>query len=772
MKVSLAWIYKHIVGSVDAIHLPNLITRFNESVAEIEGFYRWNCNPENFLLVSVDSVAKTGIKVQVPLTKKNYTLPFRDDLFVGDHVLVKLITDDRMQWATMSDCGSIKESFLPALDPNTVRWDHATLSDTILEIDNKSITHRPDLWSHRGLAREIAALYGLTLKNDAEFLSDVAVIESVPSSTIHKEDAPTLNIEAPDACRRLAAGYVSAAWQPSNLSMILWLCRVDARPINALVDCTNYAMFDYGQPMHAFDADLIKDGTLTVRYAQVGEKLLVLDGSLLELHSHDLILADTTYALSLAGIMGGSETAVTRATKRLCIEAGSFEPAVIRQSVQRHHKRTEAAMRFEKNLDPSMPVNILKRYIALLKQYGIPYENDITIVSCGAEIKPITIIVTHQFIEARLGITLLPDHIETLLTQRAFKVRMMVVDGGPGYRIEVPSFRATKDIRIPEDIVEEVARSIGYKNIPASLPQQVRTPSVAQATYRVRDLKKYCSTVLRMHEISSYAFYDEAWLNFLHWQPANAVEAVNPVSGNWKRLVSSLIPALLKAVHENTDGIADIRYFEVARTWLNISPLIEQQQLAGIIYTRNPQTDFYTLKEYVSQLCAAVGIVLTWRPVTETLAPWYDPYRVAHCFYNDQIIGTVGILAESFKERIVQTGFIGIFELNCTLLAQAQIPVQHYTPLPKYPDIVRDVSVLISSTLPAGTLATQIKAVDTRITKVEVIDFFKRPEWHDRISLSFRYTIQESTRTLTTPEADTISDAIELMLRNLDGEIR
>lgn len=769
MKVSVRWIFDHIVGSVDEIHLPDLISRFNESVAEIEGYYAWLCDPQAFTVVSITAVHADGIQATTP-DGKIVSLPFRDDLMVGDTALIIAGTT---RWARMSDLGSSKESLLPAVDPNTVNWHDFPLTDTILEIDNKSITHRPDLWSHRGLAREIAALFGLSLTNPDSLFADARVESAVPGKTVTHKDAPTLTIESPQACRRLAAGFVEAPWRPSTLPMVLRLCSVDSRPIDGLVDLTNYVMLDYGQPMHAFDAAAIQNNSIVARTARVGEKLAVLDGSELELHSHDLVLADDQKPLSLAGVMGGLKTGVSRTTKRLCIEAGSFEPATIRHTVTRYNKRTEAAMRFEKNLDPEMPVYALQRYLKLMRQLlGIKSASSF-LVTCGTPTKPVMITITHAFIEEKLGITLTQERILSILEALNFQVFAAVVDGGQGYQITVPSFRSTKDIAIPEDILEEISRFVGYKNIPVRMPAIRRQPSVALTTYKIRDLKRFCATALRMHEISSYAFYDESWLNHLRWQPAETLEALNPVSGNWRRLVTSLIPALLKAVHENAEGVSDLRYFEIGSRWVQLSPVVEQKHLSGIIYTRNSATDFYTIKEYVTELCAQVGIPVTWRkPAEGSVAPWYDPYRVAQCVYNDTVIGTVGLLADSWKERIVQTGFVGIFELDLSLLTDVTVPVTKYKHLPKYPEIVRDVSVLITTQITAASIAEKIKGIDPRITAVTVVDFFKRPEWQDRISISFRYTIYDTTKTLTTPEADAISAAIENMLMAHGGEVR
>lgn len=769
MKVSLSWIFEHIVGSVEKIDLSDLILRFNESVAEIEGFYTWQCDSSLFIPATVHEV--NSVQIMVRSENAHYSLPPRDDLMVDDTVLL-VREGEAVRWARMSDCGSSKETLLPAIDPTTISKKTQILSDTILEIDNKSITHRPDLWSHRGLAREIAALYGLPLTDQKTLLADLPIESLVPGNKIKMSHAPALHIDVPQACRRLAAGSVDVAWRPSLLSVLLRLCRVDARPIDALVDFTNYTMLDYGQPMHGFDAAALTNNTLIARRAKSGEKLQVLDGSLLELHDQDLVLADGATAVSLAGVMGGGKTGISRTTTRVCIEAGSFEPAVIRHTVTRYGKRTESSMRFEKNLDPQLPVQALQRYVALLNYYQIPYTGTVQLVECGAAVKPVEITLTHQFIEQRLGIRVSSERVVAILRALAFKVYPQMVDGGEGYKIVVPSFRATKDIAIPEDIVEEIGRFVGYRTVPAVLPTMKRAPVVAQATYRARELKHYCSTALRMHEISSYNFYDESWLTHLRWQPAATLEALNPVSGNWRRLVTSLIPALLKAVHENAEGLTDLRYFEIARTWLQLSPIVEQKSLAGVIYTRNTATDFYTIKEYVTELCASIGIAVRWHKPVSALAPWYDPYRVAQCSYNDRVIGTVGLLADAWKERIVQTGLVGIFELDAGALTEMAAPEPRYKPLPKYPDIVRDVSVLMPSTVTAAELMTEIRSVDPRICAVELVDFFKRPEWRDQISLSFRYTIQEPTRTLTTQEADTISSALELKLQQRGGEIR
>lgn len=770
MKVSLSWIFDHIKGSVHEVNVTDLITRFNESVAEIEGYYSWTPLCDSFDFVRVTQSSHEQIIVQVLHSNDSYVLPNRPDLFVGDIALVR--HEQSVRWARMSDLGSSKESLLPSIDERFASWDRIESSDIILEIDNKSITHRPDLWSHRGLAREIAALLGLSLTNPEELFAQVPVHRFFDAQEDIKQGIPHFIIEKRVPCRRLAGAYVPAVWHSSSVQVLARLCRVDTRPVDALVDLTNYVMLDYGQPMHAFDAAQLDGHTLTARYAAVGEAVTVLDGDTLKLHSHDMVLADAHKVVSLPGVMGGAQTGVSRTTKYLLIEAGSFEPSAIRHTAARYAKRTEASMRFEKNLDPEMPAWALKRYIQLLIEHGISCQPVSAIVDCGPAINPVDIRILHTSIEQRLGMHVSQQHIITLLGRLDFRVQHKIIDGGEGYIIEVPSFRATKDIHIPEDIIEEIGRYLGYKNIPTQLPRISRQPAVASTVYRLRTLKNYCASALSMREISSYAFFDESWLLHLRWQPLSSIEALNPVSGNWRRLVSSLVPALLKAVHENSEGVTDLRYFEVGRTWIYSSPVIEKKNLAGLLYTRSTATDFYTLKEYVQQLCAQVGIIVTWRPIRDTVVPWYDPYCVAHCVYENAIVGTVGLIAQSWKDRVVQTGFLGAFELDAQLLSTVHVPEKKYKALPKYPDIVRDVSVRISQAITAFEIQTQIQKVDSHITEVALVDFFKKPEWQNSISLSFRYVIRDNTKTLTAQEADSISHSVEKLLTSLGGEIR
>jgi len=756
------------MGSVHEIRVPDLINRFNESVAEIETHYIWQFDPKKLILAQVTESTKKNVTVQLKHARSSVQLPYRSDIVPGDHLFIIETQKNSYQWARMSDCGSSKDTLLPAVDPQTMHTS-PELTDTIFEIDNKSITHRPDLWSHRGIAREIASLFNFELKNADEIYADIPVTRIITKKDNYPSAGPWPRIEASDACRRLAAAYIAAPWQPSNFNTMLRLCRIDSRPIDGLVDLTNYVMLDIGQPMHVFDADKVSQGALIARYAHVGEKLTVLDGSVLELHPQDLILADDKKPLSLAGVMGGLESAVSRTTKKLVIEAGSFEPTTVRLSAARYTKRTEATTRFEKNLDPAIATRALQRYLKLLTHHDTTSH----IVDCGPDVQPVTVNVSHKFIEQRLGTSLKPETVHAILTALEFEVVLDTKGNKTIFLVSVPSYRATKDIHIPEDIVEEVGRFIGYRTIPAQLPFMQHEPHVPQTSYRTRALKQYCASVLRMHEISSYPFFDESWLVHLRWQPATTLEVINPLSGNWRRLVTSLICALLKAVHENAEGITDIRYFELARTWLYTSPITEQKSLAGVIYSRNQETDFYTLKQYVDELCAHVGITLTWQPVdTTTLAPWYDPYCVAQCLYNDQLIGTVGLLAQSWKDRIVQTGFVGIFELDAVTLLGAKVPPIHYAKLPKYPDIVRDVSVLMPTNMRATDIITRIKQIDRRIHAVELVDFFKKPAWKDRISLSIRYVIRDETKTLTSDEANVITQQIEAMLKELDGELR
>jgi phenylalanyl-tRNA synthetase beta chain len=771
MKLSVAWIFDHIDRDWHKIDIAELVNSFNKTTAEIENWYPVKFDLSSFDAVTIQSIKGDTITAVSPSSKKEYKLPKRPDAVQDAWYII--ITKPKPRWATLVDFGGTKETVLAQVHNDgslkTQSWKkQIELHDYILEIDNKSITHRPDLWGHRGFAREIAAILGVKLKPLNAMLAPVKI---VAEETKYKADTVqpiSVSIEDTAGCSRFATYYIShIKSHASIMRMAIRLARVDGKPINAIVDVTNYTMFDLGQPMHAFDASKIHQ-ELVVRRARNKEKLRLIDGDSLELTSADIVIADSKRPVSLAGIMGGLDTSITKDTQYVILESAHFDATTIRRSSLAHKKRTEGSARWEKGLDPHQNIDGLKRSIFLLKQAAIITATH-QIVSVGITPKqPQHIEVTHQFIEQQLGTTIASAFIKKILTKLGFGIE---IEKKPTftYRITVPTYRA-KDIRIKEDIVEEIGRFFGYQNIPLFLPELPSRPKDLHAIEQVEKIRSTCAYALRMHELYTYALYDESWLQELTWEPSDAVSIKNPVSENWRRLVTSLVPHLLKAIEQNPT-YDQLRFFEWGRIWKQQGSSIEEKKsLTSIFFNRKQSIDFYEAKELVTQLFQVINVPVVWEKVT-TCAPWFDPQQTAFIMHNGIQVGIAGKAQKHFFEHCFN-GDAFIMECDGDFLITWQPPIHRFEAPSKYPSIERDISMLVPRAVTVAEIEQLITKVDKRIAHVVLLDFFEKREWQDQKSLTVRVLLQDKTKTMTKEEADTICKHITTALHKLGATIR
>jgi phenylalanyl-tRNA synthetase beta chain len=777
MKLSFSWICDHLEQSRHNFSVPDIVTALNESTAEVEKVTHSTLHLTHLFLAQVTRLETSDVELYIPELAQSKHLAYRPDLLDGHYVLIA-VDEDQVRWAQMRDIGGSKDSVLPhvhtheGVNPRNWRQSVET-EDHIIDIDNKSITHRPDLWSHRGFARELAVLFDWRLKPLEEMLSPVEMQEFSGTASAASRTAPTLTIHEKSACRRLAAAFVSTiAWSPTRIPMMVRLSRVDSRSINALVDCTNYVMFDIGQPMHAFDAVHVRDHQLSVRKARTGETLRLLDGELLTLTPDDVVVADSAQPLSLAGIMGGGASGVSPETMTLLLESGSFDPVMVRHAIVRHKKRTDAATRFEKDLDPNQVVDAIRRYLYLLGEQDIAHSHDASVVVVGTYTEPIIIDLLHTFLEQRLGTTLNVPFVINRLESLGFGVTVHETAHAVQYSVKVPSYRATKDVRTKEDIVEEIGRLWGYKNIDPRVPLRPSLPANCAWVYRQRMIKNIVQGSLCMREIRSYAFFDEEWLQRMQWQPHDALEVQQPVSKNWTRLATTLMPHLYKAVCDNVEHHNVLRFFEYGRVWKQKQPIVEINVLTGILYDAQG-IDFYAYKAVLELFFAHMRVPVTWRPARAHEYPWFLPYQTADIFCNDIHVGVFGLVDPLWSASMIPRGSLAIFELNDTALFLCmESQAIMYEPISKYPDIQRDMSFLVPLQVTAEQLKKTIATVDVRILNITLVDFYKDEEWRDKKSLTFSFTIRDLHKTLTGTEADTLCTNIASTVRALGAEVR
>lgn len=773
MKLSIAWIFDHIQADWKQTDIPKLVDTFNRTTAEIEHFYKVSLDLDLFTLARVISVRPDAVVVESSELKKEISLPYRDDAVEGHLFLVKK-EGKAFQWATVRDWHCNKDGLLPAFYCDEQQCSGSwkkdfEVEDYIIDVDNKSITHRPDMWGHRGFAREIAAILKVPCELLEHFLVDKKIKQYDSYNAPKSEQNPfSLDVKDPEICKRFVGFYMDQVEQkPSSLWMAYRLLRVDTRAIDALVDATNYVMLDVSQPMHAFDAQKIASHNIVVRFARNKEKLTLLDGETVELTSHDCVVTDGKNPIALGGVMGGLSTAVTPTTNALFLEAACFDATTIRRTAAQFKKRTEASARFEKSLDPNQNTTAILRFLKLLDQMHVKRNDADEIVSLGKRAQEVEITITHDCIEQKLGTTVSSDFVISMLERLAFAVSFS--DGL--YTIFVPTFRCTKDVTIKEDIVEEVGRFFGFESIERILPSREMASFSLNAVLRKRSIKRLLAYSLSMREVYNYAFFDESFLRELQWEPKDTPTIKNPVSENWRRLVTSLIPALLKTVVINKADHDSLRFFEWGRTWTQEKKIIEQNTLAGIFFDQHATIDFYDAKAYVQRLFDLLEMSVSWKKIDAPDQPWFAPYQSAYLMCNGKTIGIAGKMSQPFLDMVAQ-GDAFIFEIDADFLLNYKEPVHRFIPLPKYPGIIRDISLLVPLHVIVDELVLLIKQADTYVISVDLIDFFEKEEWKDKRSVTFRFEMRDPEKTLTKKEADAVWDKIVVQLHKCGAIVR
>jgi phenylalanyl-tRNA synthetase beta chain len=775
MKLSLSWVFDHIVADSAKVDINALVASFNKKVAEIEGVIPVNTAVEKLFLVNVDSINDSTIMVSCHELGTSFSLPVRTDGMVGAWYLV-MMHPKGYGWATLQDIGGEQEGLMPALQYEetfkTGAWKKQFAAhDHIIIVDNKSITHRPDMWGHRGFAREIAAFLGYELKPMSALLHALPIHAVSDEQTIDTQT--NIRITAPNhpgIKRFAAASFTQLHNQASQLCMAVRLARVGAKPIDALVDATNYVMFDLSQPLHAFDAASIATKKLQPSCAQRGQRLTLLDGQEVELTNEDLVITDGTAPIALAGVMGGLTTAVKNTTTAIVLEAALFDATTIRKTAARFKKRTEASARFEKSLDPAQNSIAIERFARILDGMNITYIAG-DIYSFGTLPDATVLEVSHAYIEQELGTAIPVDRVVSILRALDCDVDVQSLECETIYTIKVPSWRATKDIRIPRDIVEEIARLYGYDVIPLQLPRKLTTVSDLHGLYQIRAIKHLLAFGQEMKEVYNYALYDHTFLQQLRWQPQQAIALQNPVSEHWQYMVTSLVPHLIKNVVQHHETHNQLRFFEYARIWPHTDQ--ERSELAGIWYSKQSEISFYELKDSVLQLCAMLELSVTFVRLDAPQDPWFTPYQSASIMHNNQCIGTLGLINKSFIHHVLPQQSSGaLFTLDGDFLRTYRAPQKRFTSLVKFPAVERDISMMVPC---SATVDGVIAAVQQRvpgIKRIYLVDTFYKPEWQDKKSLTIRCLFQDEHKTLTGQEVDALCAQAVHALNALGAEVR
>lgn len=641
--------------------------------------------------------------------------------------------------------------------------------DTVLTVDNKSLTHRPDLWGHYGIAREIAAISGEKLKPcrpDVKFPS--------------KGEGFGVEVKDPDLCPRYIGIKIEGIKvEPSPSWMQKRLRAVGYRPINNIVDVTNYVMAELGQPLHAFDADKLDKG-IVVRRAKEGETITTLDNVQRKLPKDTLVIADHKKAVAIAGVMGGGNSEIDEHSTSLLLEAATFHPSSVRKTSVKLGLRTEAVQRFEKSLDPHLADTAAKKACELILKIcpGARIAGPKTDVK-NFEDKNIVVTVNLARVFSKIGVDVPLKKVTAILEKLEFNVEPLA---GGKMKVEVPSFRATKDVSIEDDLVEEIARMYGYENIPAHLPElPIKLPMENKERTRKHLARELLAHGMGFDEVYNYSFYSINDIRKALLPEELHILVENYLSEDQTHLRISLMPNLLKNVSGNLKHSQNFKIFEIGRTYEDLQEYFpkEEKKICGIIAKNKKEKGevFYEAKGALETFLAHFRVPGIEMRRGESLCPYAHPNRYAGYFLkqNGEEIARVfelhPLVAKNYEVDQVR---IAAFEINFTKLMEIEPKEIKYKPIPKFPGITVDVSVIIDKNREIGELHHAIRNADKQLIKeIRLFDIYEGPNIpQDKKALAFSMLFQAEDRTLTDEESRKIQEKILAELRKLGGEIR
>jgi phenylalanyl-tRNA synthetase beta chain len=648
------------------------------------------------------------------------------------------------------------------------------LDDQILEIE---ITpNRGDCLSVIGVAREIAALY------QRPFSYPTPVFDESGPQAAELVKIKILDSElCPRYVGRIAEQIViadSPAWMKQRLQA------AGVRSINNVVDITNYVMLETGQPLHAFDLDMVGGRRIIVRTAGSDKTFVTLDEVERTLDPETLMICDGSGPVAVAGIMGGLNSEITENTRNVLIESAFFQPASIRRSARLLGLATESSYRFERGVDPGGSGLAADRAIELLEQLAQARIAANRIDVNPRPHKPGTASIRTGYTNRLLGIKLEPADIKNILERLQFE---LVETDGASFTVRAPSYRF--DIEREADLIEEVARIYGYNKIPTTLPVIREQGGAGFDDERLPRLLKSMAVAYGYSEAINYSFMDPSALEQLNLPEGDRrrqfVRLINPLTEELSVMRTSLVPALLNNLVDNYRVFhRDIRLFEYGKVFLPRAGKPQPNEpyyLAGVATGRrcplhfdhpDAMVDFYDLKGLLENIAAACRITFSY--TTEKMESYLHPGRAAAILLEGQVVGSFGQLHPDLAEQLDISQDIFIFELQVEPLQSAAGFRPTFQSIPRYPASYRDLAVVIDDNVSAGELVDAIRQTSKLITAVEIFDIYKGSQIPaDKKSIALKITFQDMNKTLTDKKVNAIIEKIGKRIKHdFNGQIR
>ncbi|WP_257280562.1 phenylalanine--tRNA ligase subunit beta [Endozoicomonas sp. ISHI1] len=631
--------------------------------------------------------------------------------------------------------------------------EYLNLDDKIIDVD--LTPNRGDCLSIAGLAREVSA----------NFLADVSAVQVEPIAPAI-DDTFKVSVESKEGAPRFLTRVLKEVdvTQPTPLWMVERLRRSGIRSIDPVVDVTAYVMLELGQPMHGYDLDTL-NGSLIVRMAHEQETLVLLDGQEVSMNPRTLVIADEKQALGIAGVMGGEGSGVSGTTRNVLLEAAFFDPITIAGKARSFGLHTDASHRFERGVDFQLQRKAIERATALI--LGI----------CGGQPGPVSEVVSEDNLPALntvhlraekvaslLGITIENDLIEALLTRLGLEMNS-TAEGE--WSVSVPSWRF--DISIEEDLVEELGRIYGYERLPETIPTALlKLKQVDENKVKESDIRRIL-VGRGYQEAVSFSFIDPK-LHQLFDPGREPVALANPIASDLSVMRTSLLPGLVKTVSYNLNRQhSRVRLFETGQTFVREDGVLRQEnQIAAVITgSRYPESwaikaepvDFYDLKGDVEALLALGGAAGDFR-FEKASHDAMHPGQCAALIRDDKVIGHLGALHPSLAKSLDLNGAVLLFEASLEAVSQGK--VTEFTPLSKFPEVRRDLALLVREEVAADSLNQVIREEASELLKdVRIFDVYAGKgiaEGHKSLALGL--TLQHASRTLKDEEVNRLIDSI------------
>ena len=794
MIISLNWIKDYV--NLDGIEVDELVKRFGLSTAEVEGVEYKGKNIENVVVAEILSVENhpnsqklhilkvddgSGAPVQVVCGAPNVRVGLKTYFArVGGNVNGMKIGPACLAGVdSFGMCCGGNELGIEADTSGIVELDNSLVvgtdikdilpvEDVLIEVDNKSLTNRPDLWGHYGIAREFATI----------FKRDLKPLELEDLNKYNNLKTLNIKVETKNCFRYcgLTVENVINKVSPSLIKLRLNYCGM--RDINLLADMTNYLMLEMGQPMHAFDNDIVKG--ITVIETEKPTIMETLEGDTHTIEPESMVICDDNRVpVAVAGIKGGLKSGITENTTKLLLESACFDCVSIRKTSRKIGLITDASQRYEKSLDPEMCRTAIERLVYLLRKA----EPRINVTSSLTDVYSFhypkhEIEIDTDFLARRGGVKLELNDVVDTLTRLGFDVEILDLVS-ERIRVLVPSFRGTKDVSIKEDLVEEIFRMYGYDNISSQAMEMPLQPVDQIATHtKEYEIKYALASLFGLSEVHSYVWNYEEYNKAVGIEENSVLRLMDSSHSGQSGLRSLLAPTIIKFADENKNKLSNYGIFEVGRVWDSIDEnnlAVEKKKLAVVLASENESEKdlYFRLKEIVEYISAHImHIAVDYSSKTENKL--YHPVNSCAIYSGERVIGEMGIMHPVVSKNIDKRKNFAVLELDVEEMLKAEKQVFKVQLTSKYQSVSVDYNFVAPNSMKYGEIEKALNEFRASfILEHSLKDIYTNDEvLAGKISYTINFVITPKDRTLEASDIEKFSTRLIDHMKRIGVELR